>query len=103
MPNRKRTIPKDQAGHIFHDAFISGIVSYTNHALKEMEEDGIDAVDLSNLAMNGAVYDPPEPHIQTGNNIYRMESKCLGIIAAFQILDVKSNSIRIVTTFRKDT
>ena len=92
----KKHPSKEEARSIFHAAFEKGgRVSYPQHARMRMEERGIDANDLMELSRCGLVYDPPEPHIKTGEMVYRIENSKLGVNVAFNIMD--KNTIRIVT------
>jgi len=87
---------KEQAREIFHAAFDKGgRVFYRKHARDRMLERDIDANDLIELSRCGLVYDPPEPHIKTGDMVYRMEHSKYKVKVCFTIINRKT--IRIVT------
>jgi len=92
----KKHPSSEEARSIFHAAFEkSGRVIYRKHARERMQERDIDANDLMELSRCGFVYDPPEPHIKTGDMVYRMEHSTFGIKVAFTIVNKKT--IRVVT------
>ncbi|MCH8313014.1 MAG: DUF4258 domain-containing protein [Nitrospinae bacterium] len=92
----KKHPSKEEARAIFHAAFDKGgTVIYPKYAKARMKERDIDANDLMELSRCGFVYDSPEPHIKTGDMVYRMENSKLVIKIAFNIVNKKT--IRIIT------
>lgn len=85
----------EEAKRIFQQAWKEGSVILTKHCRERMKERDIDNNDLIMLARLGAVFDPPEIDIKTGEWKYTIERRKPLLKAVFTVLS--GNKIRLLT------
>jgi hypothetical protein len=84
-----------EARAIFRRAMMDGSVIVTKHARARMRDCGLDHNDLLHLSRNGAVVNPPEPDIRTGEWLYRIETRDMKA----QFVIIGQSKVRLVTCF----
>ena len=95
MQGERPHYTKEEAGRIFRRALKGGgSFTISKHCKERMRERGIDINDLKALALCGVVYDPPEPHLRTGEWIYRIETPDRGLKVVFAIA---GDVVRLIT------
>lgn len=70
-----------------------GAVTFTGHALREMEADDLQTVDAVNV-LRGGVIEPPE--LEKGTYRYRVRTSRICVVVAFR----SSRELAVVTAWR---
>jgi hypothetical protein len=82
-----------RAKQLVREVLANGSVSFSNHALEEMEKDNLTAIDVTNVLRGGAV-DPAE--FENGSWRYRVRTARIAVIVAFR----SETELRVVTAWR---
>lgn len=72
-------------------------LSFSDHAVEEMEKDDMDMVDVVNVLRGCQYIDPAEQHVQTGSWTYRVHTSNFCVVVAFR----STTKLRLVTAWRK--
>jgi hypothetical protein len=72
-------------------------LSFTDHALGELEDDEMNMVDVTNVLRCCRVVDAAEPHVKTGAWTYRVHTERMCVVVEFP----SATKIRIVTGWRE--
>ena len=93
----KSIMNKGQARKVLSEIFNESpnFISYTKHALKEMQKDDLKAGDILNVIRAGKIYDDPE--FENGSYRYRVQTSKITVVIAFR----KPNHVVIVTAWRE--
>ncbi len=94
-------LAKSQALARARRAFKDGIVIPTKHYQAELAKEGLTDLDVRNAIDRGSIYDEPEPHIKTGNWIYRIEGPSLDGKPIIVPVALQQGKLCLVTVFTK--
>jgi hypothetical protein len=70
-------------------------MTFSKHALEEMEKDNLKTGDILNVLKAGKIFDAPE--FENGSYRYRVQTQKIMVVIAFR----KTNHVVIVTAWRK--
>ncbi|MBI3448996.1 MAG: DUF4258 domain-containing protein [Acidobacteria bacterium] len=82
-----------QARQRIRRILLSGSFSYSSHALREMEKDGLAPIDCVNV-LRAAIVEPAE--FEHGSWRYRVRSAYIWVVVAFR----SESELRVVTAWR---
>jgi hypothetical protein len=71
------------------------LISFSKHALEEMENDNLRTGDILNVLKAGKIFDAPE--FENGSYRYRIQTQKITVVIAFR----KPNHVVIVTAWRE--
>ena len=88
-------LPPGDARRIVLHVLAHGHLSFSKHALKEMENDELHSTDCMNV-LRGGVYEPPE--LIDGTWRYRVSTGRICVVIAIPAQD----RVRVVTSWRRE-
>jgi hypothetical protein len=71
------------------------LISFSKHALQEMENDNLKTGDILNVLKAGKIFDAPE--FENGSYRYRIQTQKITVVIAFR----RPNHVVIVTAWRE--
>lgn len=82
-----------EAGRLIQEIVRDGSVTFTGHALAEMEKDDLATTDVLNM-LRGGVVEPAE--LENGSWRYRVRTARMCVVVAFR----SATELRVVTAWR---